>query len=161
MKLYYTGAELGAIDLNNIRYYKCQNWAEDENHGGDVDTGSPITSGQIFDDVSSQERRQGDTEYRKIFLKNENLTTVHNAIWIGQNTPSQADEIYICASGTSADTVQDASGYNYIQPSGWDSGFSLGDLEPNACYPIWIKRVVKAGYESYLNNAFQIIVGQE
>jgi len=161
MKLYFDNAESGSIDSSKLKFYKCATWTEGESHGGDIDLRSPLASGDIFDDVSDSERNDGDVEYRKIFIRNENLAVLYNTrVWISQNTPASDDEIYICASGTNSDTQQDASKYNYISPSGYSDGYDLGALGPHEYRPIWIRRVVTAGGEGYKDNSFEITVGQ-
>jgi len=161
MRLYFNNAESGSVDPSKLKFYKCLTWTEGEDHGGGIDLKSPLTSGDIFDNISDSERDAGDTEYRKIFIRNENLAILYNTrVWISQNTPASADEISVCASGTDSDIQQDASQYNYISPSGYANGCHLGALGPYEYRPIWIRRIVIAGGEGYKDNSFEITVGQ-
>jgi len=152
-----------ALSAENIKFYACSNWsAEDETHGGTIDLGNEIPASginNIFDDVSDNERQEGDVEWRKIYIRNENDQAWENVkCWIEQNTPAENDEIYISASGTNNDTWATASGYNFVKPSGLDDPDvqELGTLEPSGYHHLWIKRVVTAGGGGYANNSFQI-----
>lgn len=91
------------IDPALIKFYQCITWAEGDAHGGDIDVANEITSGadqNIFDDVSDAEREAGDTEYRKIFIKNTNVGTwAAVKAWISQFTLAVDDEVHILRSG--------------------------------------------------------------
>ena len=92
-----------AIDTALIKFFKCAVFTEGDGHGGDIDLGQEITSGvdqNLFDDVTNQERIEGDTEYRKFFIRNENVDT-WNAIksWINENTPATNDQVSILLGG--------------------------------------------------------------
>jgi hypothetical protein len=93
-----------AISASNLKWYRCTTWAEGDSHGGAVDTGNEITTNvknNIFDDVSDAERIAGDTEYRKIFFRNEN-SDAYNTVkgWIDANTPASNSAITILAAGS-------------------------------------------------------------
>ena len=92
-----------AIDAANLKNYQCLTWAEGSTHGGDIDTSNQITSGadqNVFDDVSNDERDNGDTEYRKIFIRNENADTWQAVkAWISAFTPADNDEVSIVKGG--------------------------------------------------------------
>ena len=91
------------IDPTLIKFYECATWTEGNAHGGDIDTGDEITSGadqNVFDDVSDAERVAGDTEYRKIFIRNENTGTwAAVKAWILQFTLAADDEVHILRGG--------------------------------------------------------------
>ena len=152
-----------ALLAENIKFYQCLNWnVEDETHGGDIDLSAEIPASgvnNVFDNVSDEERENGDVEWRKISIRNENDQAWENVkCWIEQNTPAPNDEIYISASGTNDDTWATASGYNFVQPSGIDDPNvqDIGTLEPSGYHHLWIKRVVTAGGGGYANNNFVI-----
>ncbi len=151
-----------AIDVNSIKFYQCAVWAEGETHGGDIDTGNEIVSGadqNIFDDVSDAERVAGDTEYRKIYIRNENADTWQAVkAWIAAFTPAANDEISI-KPGTPAG-VRSVEGVaaGYVSPNakGHADALAIGDLGQNACQAIWIRRVVTAGGYGYSGNTFTL-----
>lgn len=151
-----------AITIANIKFYQCTTWSEGASHGGVIDTGSEITSGadeNIFDDVDNSERSAGDTEYRKIYVRNENAET-WEAIkaWIDTFTAASNDEITI-KTGTSAgvQSVEGVAG-GYVSPSSKGHGdvLSVGDLVQDASKAIWIKRVVSASGDGYTDNTFKL-----
>jgi hypothetical protein len=151
-----------AITIANIKFYQCTVWTEGGTHGGDIDTGSEITSGadeNIFDDVDNAERVAGDTEYRKIYVRNENADTWEAVkAWIDTFTPATNDEISIKL-GTNAG-VQSVEGVasGYVSPDSKSHGdvLSIGNLVQNAYQSIWIKRVVTAAGDGYTDNNFKL-----
>jgi len=150
------------LSSDNIKFYQCTTWAEGDSHGGDIDTENEITSGveeNIFDDVSEAERVSGDTEYRKIFVKNENTDT-WGAVkaWIESFTPATNDEISI-ALGTNAGTQSsEGTGLSYKSPDSktHEDVLNIGDLAQNEYQAVWIKRVVDAAGDGYTANAFTL-----
>lgn len=151
-----------AITAALIKWYQCLTWTEGSTHGGDIDTGNEITSGadqNIFDDVTNAERVAGDTEYRKIYIRNENADTWQAVkLWISQFTDSTDDEISI-ALGTNAGVQSvEGVGATYVSPDSkvHTDVLTIGDLAQNAYQAIWIKRVVTAGADGYTNNSFQL-----
>lgn len=151
-----------SLSPSNIKFYQCTTWAEGDSHGGDIDTGSEITDGtdqNIFDDVSNDERVAGDTEYRKIFVRNENTDTwAAVKLWIDQFTPATNDEISIKL-GTNAG-VQSVEGVaaGYVSPDSKSHAdvLTIGDLAENEYQAIWIKRVVSAAGDGYTGNSFSL-----
>lgn len=100
------------ILAENLKWYKCLTWAEGTTHGGGIDTSSEITdntSENIFDNVSDAERVNGDTEYRKIFLRNENSDDyILVKGWIDANTPATNTNITIVAGGSKSKQSEDS-----------------------------------------------------
>lgn len=151
-----------AVLAANIKFYQCATWAEGDTHGGDIDTGSEITSGadqNVFDDVTDAERFAGDTEYRKIYIRNENADA-WNAVkaWIDTFTPATNDEITVKL-GTNAgvQSVEGVAG-GYVSPDSKAHGdvLSIGNLAQNAYQSVWIKRVVTAAGDGYTTNNFKL-----
>ena len=151
-----------AIDPDELKWYQCDEWEESATHGGVIDTTATITDNtmnNVFDDVSDAERIAGDTDYRKIFFRNENADDYSNIkVWIETNTP--ADDAVHIALGTSDDTADIAATYDFYQP---DSKLHADVLEPgtlgeNASFGLWIKRVVPAEADGYENNSFVLKV---
>jgi hypothetical protein len=151
-----------AVETALIKFYQCLTWTEGDTHGGDIDTGNEITSGvdqNVFDDVSDAERVAGDTEYRKIYIRNENADT-WNAVklWVDTFTPATNDEITIKL-GTNAG-VQSVEGVaaGYVSPDSKAHGdvLTVGNLAQDAYQSVWIKRVVSAGGAGYTANNFKL-----
>ena len=95
--------------VSNIVVYQSRFWTEGDDHGGDIDLAHEISMDKIinniFDDVADSERVSGDTEYRKIFVRNENLQNWADVkAWIDQFTLSADDEITILAGGSKSKT---------------------------------------------------------
>jgi len=152
-----------ALLAENIKFYQPQTWAEGDTHGGDINTAAEIPASglnNVFDNVSDAERQAGDTDYRKIYIRNENDQDWTNVkAWIEQFTPATNDEIWITASGTNSDTTADASSYTFVQPSDISDANvqDLGTLAASGGYHhLWLKRVVDAGGAGYTNNSFII-----
>ena len=151
-----------AIEAANIKFYQCTEWAEGDTHGGDIDLGNEITSGadqNIFDDVSNAERVAGDTEYRKIYIRNENVDT-WNAVkaWIDTFTAATNDEITIKIGTNSGVQSVEGVAEGYVSPDSKIHAdvLSLGNLAQNAYASIWIKRVVSAEGDGYTENSFKL-----
>ena len=152
-----------AVDSDNLNFYECLTWAEGATHGGDINLANKIitdTFENIFDSVTDSERIAGDTEYRKIYIRNDNVGAASDWLyvrcWISQFTPSTDDEIWITAQGTDADTQADATAYTYYQPDAIDhvDVLNLGDLVSLDYHHVWIKRVVGAASDKYPSNSF-------
>lgn len=91
-----------SIKASLLKIFQCATWAEGASHGGDIGA-VEITSGlanNIFDDISDAERVAGDTDYRKVFVKNTNVDTwAAVKLWISVFTESEDDEISILRGG--------------------------------------------------------------
>jgi len=151
-----------AVETSLIKFYQCATWTEGDAHGGDIDVGNEITSGadqNVFDDVSNAERVAGDTEYRKIYIKNTNADT-WNAVklWIDTFTPATNDEVTIKL-GTNAG-VQSSEGVaaGYVSPDSKVHAdvLTVGNLAQNAYQSVWIKRIVSAAGAGYTANNFKL-----
>lgn len=93
------------FEEKNIKVFQCAFWNEGNDHGGDIDLANEISLSKIeeniFDDVTDAERVAGDTDYRKIFIRNENAETwAAIKAWISQFTLSTDDEISVLLGGT-------------------------------------------------------------
>lgn len=149
-----------AILAANIKFYQCLVWAEGNSHGGDIDTASEIvdaTSQNIFDDVSNAERIAGSTEYRKVFLRNENVDTWEGIKqWISQFTSATNDEIVIKLGTNSGVQSVEGVAAGYVSPDSKTHSdvLNIGDLAQSAYQAIWIRRVVTPGGEGYTDNSF-------
>lgn len=93
------------LTASGITVYRCSTWTEGSGHGGNIGTTSitTATDQNVFDDVTNSERVAGDTEYRKIYIRNGNATEWSDVItWISANTPAANDTIHICCGGKSS-----------------------------------------------------------
>jgi len=157
---YFLNTSFGPI---NFKFLKCANWADGETHGGNVCWNTQVPVNNIFNDISHEEREGGSVDYRKIFFANVSTVPISGIKGcISQFTPALNDEIYICASGTSDDTVAEASGYTFVQPSSLTDpdAINWGTLQPGEYRPLWIRRVVQpAAGDGYKNNSFRIKIG--
>ena len=95
--------------VSKIVVYQSRFWAEGDDHGGDIDLAHEVSIekiiNNIFDDVADSERVSGDTEYRKVFVRNENLQNWADVKgWIDQFTLAADDEITILAGGSKSKT---------------------------------------------------------
>jgi hypothetical protein len=101
-----------SVKASLIKFFQCATWTEGAAHGGGIGA-VEISSGSlnnIFDDVSDAERVSGDTDYRKIYVKNENADTWADVkAWIAQFTESEDDEISILCGGTKSTESTPAS----------------------------------------------------
>lgn len=93
-----------AFEEKDIKFYRSAFWAESDDHGGDIDLANEISLSKIlnnlFDDISDSERVSGDTDYRKLFVRNENeVTWAAVKAWISQFTLSPDDDISVLLGG--------------------------------------------------------------
>ncbi|MFA5692966.1 MAG: hypothetical protein WC907_05050 [Acholeplasmataceae bacterium] len=95
---------MGSIETASLIWYQCTNWTEAATHGGDINTSASIvsnTANNIFDDVTNAERIAGNTDYMKIYFRNENTDDYADAtIWISANTDAAGDAVWITRAGT-------------------------------------------------------------
>lgn len=146
--------------------------------GGAI-TANEIPSGQLqnlFDNVPAIEASAGRTEYRCIYVSNQNLTpqTLYEArVFIETNTasPTTTVEIALDPAGIDADsTIQLAdeidstnlvSSLAFSSPQDYANGLPLGDLNGNGGkYAIWVRRVVSAGTAAASESAVISIQGE-
>jgi hypothetical protein len=114
---------MGTIAATLLKWYQCTNWTDTSTHGGAINTSAEITtntSQNIFDHVSNAERVAGDTEYRKIFFRNENADTYTSALaWIDSNTPYSSDTVWIQLGGSKS---QQATAIALTATATWFNG---------------------------------------
>ncbi|GAG32225.1 unnamed protein product, partial [marine sediment metagenome] len=154
----------GPVVNSDIKWYRSANWDEGDNHGGNINLSSEIISdelGNIFDDVTDEERTEGKTEYRKIYVFLNKDTVLFNLkLWIDQSALAPDDDISICVEGvTKEDTQEDAESYDYISPANFGEAAVIGHLEYLSCYPIWIRRIVSPYAIPWHHSTFKLIVG--
>ena len=104
-----------SISGSNISFYKASNNNDTSGNGGRISTTEITTNtlNNLFPNVSSSERTNGLTRYRKAFLRNENtgnLTMYSGEIWIGSKSTS--NDYFRMHAGTDTDTQVTAEGYS-------------------------------------------------
>lgn len=128
------------VDPDNIKIYRCANWTEGTTHGGGIDTGNEIpdaTPQNVFDNVTDQERIDGDTEYRKVFFRNENADNWANLLGkIDSNTPATNTNITILAGGSKSKQSEDSDALSgtFIFTNGGSSVTASTDISQE-CRP--------------------------
>jgi hypothetical protein len=126
---------------------------------------SNVAPAGIFDDVSSAESAAGDTEYRCIYVHNDDpsLTLQNAVIWIQANTTGNRISI---GAGSSAingteQTVADEStaptGVTFSQPTTKGAGIALGNIPAGQHKAVWLRRVVAAA-SAASNDSFTLRV---
>lgn len=128
--------------------------------GGAMSTagGGLITSGalnNLFDDVDGDEADSGDTEYRCIYIRNNNASLTLSAafLWIATDSASAGSEYSLALDGNglngTAETVANEStapsGETFTRPTSKAGGLSLGNIANGEFYPVWIRRVISPG----------------
>ena len=123
-----------SIAASDVKFYKAQNNNDQTGNGGPIadSPSNQIVDGQLnnaFPNVSVSERTLGVTRYRKIFLKNENLTDLtlqSTRVFISDR--STADDYFRIKNGTDTDTQADAVGYSNWSGAGiLDAGVNSGE----------------------------------
>lgn len=112
----------------------------------------------LFDNVTSNEASAGDTEYRCIYVRNNNptLTLLGGVLWVSVNTPSASTDIAVglgtsAISGTEQVVANEGTapvGVTFSNASNKAGGVALGDLPPGATRAVWVRRTVGAGAAS-------------
>ena len=114
----------------------------------------------LFDDVSGAENAANDVEYRCVFLLNNHLTLTYQAseVWLESQVGGGAD-LAIAVDGVGvvdlntaapqADEVADEStaptGESFVAAAGQGSAISIGDIPPQDCVAVWIRRSITGG----------------
>jgi len=154
---------MAAINPDNFKLYQCAIWTEGSSHGGDISATEISASGiqNIFDNVTDQERQNGDTEYRKVYFKNLNADTVSIKNWIETAYSAPNETISISLAVSTSDTQASATGYTYYTPNSISHAnvLDLGSLAQNAYKGIWIKRVITAAGYGWKSDTFTLGFG--
>ena len=134
--------------------------------GGGLITTSVLNN--LWDDVTGDESASGDTEYRCIYIRNNDGTRTLSStkIWI-QSVSTSPDTTFAIAlggegNGGTAETVADEStapsGETFTSPTDKASGLDLGDLAAADFYPVWIRRVVSSAASAFDNDTYTLRV---
>ncbi len=123
---------------------------------------------KVFDDVSGDESKAGDVEYRGIYIKNKHgsLTLQGAKIWVTQDADSSddataialADEAVNEAMETIADENTAPNGPAFSAPTSKAEGLSIGNIPAGQFKGIWIRRTITAGASAKNKVTFKIKV---
>jgi len=127
-----------------LKVYQCLNWAQDDNHGGDIST-IRIYDGlnKIFGRIGRVINIEGGTQYRKTHWKNVSDIAWENAyvVVVTNASSSCPRDLISIAIGEKEDLIQN-------KPN--DSSFSsikVGPVTVSAgdYFAVWIKETLTAG----------------
>lgn len=126
---------------------------------------SPILN-NLFDNVTPEQSATGEVEYRCIFLQNDHATdTITDVkIWVYSNTPNANTTIAIgldpAGKNTAADTISPSTeapaGVTFSTPTDYAGGLSIGTMNAQDVYPVWIRRTTTAGAVASANDNFYL-----
>jgi hypothetical protein len=122
----------------------------------------------IFDDVSGDEGKAGDVEYRGFYIKNKHatLTLTGAKLWITQDADSADDATAIALSDeavnealeTIANESTAPSGPTFTAPTTKEAGLSIGNIPAGQYRGIWVRRTITAGAAAKNKVTFKVRV---
>jgi hypothetical protein len=169
-----------AIADTNIKFYESladEANDDDKSIGGNINLSAPLNKNQnpstplfnqLWDDFTTSEKKNGDVEYRCIFVRNEHGTdTLTNIkIWFtAELTPSPDTYIRMGVSNLAVNTAEQSlvtaedtpTGINFdARHNSEDTAISLPNLAPNAYKAIWIQRRIRANAAQYNKDSFTL-----
>lgn len=141
-----------AVVASDIKFFLSTNGL-----GGAI-TNTQIVSGDlhnIFDIVGKDESRDGDIEYRCIYVKNSNVTDTFSDVvaYLTSQTPSPTTSIAFglgtSTVGATEQSVVDEGtapiGVTFTSAIGSANAQSIGSIPPNSTKAIWLRRTVNSG----------------
>lgn len=143
--------------------------------GGAIDKLNPVdtvtTLHNLFDWVKGAEAENGMTDYRCIYVSNDNTseTLFDVRLVLTVNTPHVNTHVQIGAGTAGTNTTEQVIADELTAPVGVTFSdhevegvaLNLGDIPPDGYHAIWIKREVTAGATPLPVDAFQIqIIGE-
>jgi hypothetical protein len=147
-----------AVSDTNFKIYRSATWDDTASNGGAISATEIASSGDqvIFDDVTNAERLSGDTEYRKIFIKNcaPNDSASFKVFISNQYDATNQSISLAVASGS--DIQSTADDYTFTQPTTEGTGLDLGTLAADASAGLWIRRTVTAEGDGKTADTFGI-----
>lgn len=145
--------------------------------GGAMSTagGGVITTDQlnnVWDNVSGDEASAGDIEYRGIYVENavaSALTLTGAKIWISSDTTSGDDEIDIALADEGLSVAMEVignestapTGPSFTHPGSFAAGLTLGDMDQNDYFGIWLRRTVNSSAAAANANPYTLSVQGE
>ena len=159
---------MAAVDPANLNWYLsggAANSSAAASLGGAISS-TEVTADALFDDVSGDEASAGHTDYRCIYIRNEDADTLSNAkLWIQSNTASADTAITVgldlAGVSATADTIADENtapdpAVTFVTAVDKANGLSVGNLAQNAYYGIWLKRVVNSSAAAVTGDTFTL-----
>lgn len=144
-----------SLQASDIKFFKTLNGLGGAITNNEIVSG---TLGNVFDDVDKYEARDGDTEYRCIYVRNTNLVEIFKEVTAFLKTESTSNFTSIsfglgtAAVGGIEQTIADEStapiGVVFTDLVGAENGKLIGDINNNSFKAIWLKRVVTPGATS-------------
>lgn len=154
-----------AVTQADIKFFKSTNGL-----GGAI-TATQIVSGNlhdIFDIVDKDESRDGDTEYRCIYVKNTNVLDIFAAVEVylstqtASPTTSLAFGLGTAAVGGTEQSVVDEStapvGVTFTDAIGVANSQLIGDIGANSYKAIWLRRIVQAATSAASTDTATLVV---
>jgi len=129
-----------------------------------------ISSGflnNVWDSISGDESEAGDTEYRGIYIMNDNDSdTLYNVkIWISEEVSDSDVQIDIGIEEAIMQQIANESiaptGISFSHPISESEALEIGNLGPNQYYGIWIKRIVSSGDTHFTSDGYTLTVKGE
>lgn len=119
------------MDQTDIKILRASAITDTDQNGGRADMASIVVSGvkfNLFPRVTSTEREQGVTRYRKAFMANMNTggETAYGAC-AGLGSVNAGQDRFYIAKGTHADTQADISGYSWTGCGRLGADVTAGD----------------------------------
>ncbi|CAM0002360.1 hypothetical protein VPHD479_0424 [Vibrio phage D479] len=173
-----------AVTPTDLNYYKSSvtstvgntNGRTIESLGGDITNDRLITGTfhNLFDSVTAAEAAAGRTEYRCIYVKNDNgLQTLYDAVfWIslaatGVDTlieiapdPAADDTTSAIALVDEIDSTNQLAGItNWTQAPDEANAIQIGDLPAGRAKAIWVRRAITAGQPALTDSCILSIRG--
>jgi hypothetical protein len=139
---------------------------------GSGKVGNRIPKNTVFPDVTDAQRQTGVTQYRKIFVYNNNTDLVRLKTWINSNYSAPNETISMSTAGTASGTVgTDSVTTTGVNGSAWQAPENINDARAGKHVQdlgsignaqskwIWLKRLVTPGGDGYINDQFVIGIG--
>jgi len=160
---------MAAVDPANIKWYLsggADNTSAAASLGGARSTSTQVTADALFDDVSGAEASAGHTDYRCIYVRNEDADTLSDCfVWIYSNTASEDTAITIgldlAGKNGTADTIATETtapdpAVTFSAAATKGGGLNVGDLAQNDYYAFWIKRVVSESASAVTGDTYTL-----
>lgn len=154
-----------AVTQADIKFFQSTNGL-----GGAI-TATQIISGNlhnVFDIVNKDESRDGDTEYRCIYVRNTNVLDVFAAVEVylstqtASPTTSLAFGLGTAAVGGTEQSIVDEStapvGVTFTDAIGVANSQLIGDIGANSYKAIWLRRTVQAATSAASTDSATLVV---
>lgn len=142
------------ITANDIKFFQSQG----------VDSSGGVISGiqidktkisRIFPATTRDGIAEGETTYRKVFVKNTGAPPLLGAGVYTLAQPANLERIAF-ALGTEDDT--DPTGLVFEETAGRNAAFWLGDISAEEAVPLWIRRTTPENTPEFEQAMFQLVV---